>query len=102
MVLGEGGCWVAPWSQGPDVAPQPQDHAGGAGLSPAPRGLSWDTSGRGSTGLVPAMGGPWQPPGTCMLLVQLLALPTLWVSVPREDGTAGGRGWAVSAVVPCL
>jgi len=48
------------------------------------------------------MGGPWQPPGTCMLLVLLVALPMLGVSVPGEDGTAEGSGWAASVAVPCL
>lgn len=97
-----GGCWVTPWSWGPDAAPHPQGHAGGAGLSAAPWGLSRDTRGRGSRGVLPAMGGPWQPPGTCVLLVLLLAHPMLRVSVPGEDGTAVGRGWAMSTADPCL
>lgn len=58
--------------------------------------------GQGGTGLAPAMGDLWPPPSTHMLLVLLLALPMLRVSVPGEEGTAAGRGWALSTVVPCL
>lgn len=47
------------------------------------------------------MGCPWQLLSSCTLLLLLLALPMLWVSVPREDGDGEVRG-AVRVAGPCL